>query len=89
MRTRLQGDQVRHHPHPLELQHVPLRASLVDLRMRQVQTEDLQDMHGEGVSHCNVQKSLIPHTNQHLTVDAETNRNDDNRITASCVSSPN
>ena len=49
MRTLLQGDQVRHDPHPLELQHVPFRASLVDLRVRQVQAQGVQDMHGEGV----------------------------------------
>jgi len=49
MRTLLQGNQVRHHPHPLELQHVPFRTPLVDLRVRQVQAQGLQDMHGESV----------------------------------------
>ena len=53
MRTHLQGDQVRYDAHPLELQHVPLWTSLVDLRVCQVQTEDMQNMHGEGVGRLN------------------------------------
>ena len=41
MRALLQNDQVRHNPHSLELQYVPLRASLVHLRMSALQVEDV------------------------------------------------
>ena len=50
MRALLQNDQVRHNPHSLELQHVPLRAPLVHLRMSALQVEDVQAMHVQGLS---------------------------------------
>ena len=48
-----QGHQVGYNRCCLELQHVPLWTSLVDLRVCQVQTEDMQNMHGEGVGRLN------------------------------------
>ena len=50
MRALLQNDQVRHNPHSLELQHVPLRAPLVHLRMPALQVEDVQAVHVQGLS---------------------------------------
>ena len=50
MRALLQNDQVRHNPHSLELQYVPLRAPLVHLRMPALQVEDVQAVHVQGLS---------------------------------------
>ena len=50
MRARIQDHQVGHYAHSLELQHVPQWATLVHLRVRQVQTEDLQAMHRKSLS---------------------------------------
>lgn len=50
MRTLLQNDQIRHNPYSLELQHVPLRAPLVHLRMPTLQVEDVQAVHVQGLS---------------------------------------
>ena len=45
----LQGRQVRYNRRRLELQHVPLRASLIDLRMRKLQAEDMPAMCFESI----------------------------------------
>lgn len=50
MRALLQNDQIRHNPYSLELQHVPLRAPLVHLRMPTLQVEDVQAVHVQGLS---------------------------------------
>lgn len=49
VRTHLQDDQIRYDTHPLELQHVPFGATLVHLRVRKVQAEDLPAMHSESI----------------------------------------
>ncbi|SMQ54851.1 unnamed protein product [Zymoseptoria tritici ST99CH_1A5] len=48
VRALLQDDQIRHDSHSLELQHVPLGTTLVHLRVRQVQAQDLPDLHRKG-----------------------------------------
>ena len=50
MRPHVQDDQVRHHASPLELHHVPLGAALVHLRVSEMQAEDLQTLHCQGMS---------------------------------------
>lgn len=47
--TLVQDDQVRHHSYPVELQHVPFRASFLHIRVPELQTQDLPAMHGQSI----------------------------------------
>lgn len=48
MPTLFRQDQIQHLPRLMELQHVPLRAALVDLRMPHLQAQVLRRVQEEG-----------------------------------------
>lgn len=69
MHALLPDHKIRHVPHPLELQHVPIRPALVHLRVQLLQAQNLSSLYLQSLTTITTDKHP---TNTHQYADTDT-----------------